>query len=67
MPHVGHKTVNEGWVPCQPSLGVAILAVIVARFAWRLFHPVAMPDALAKSELVAWRFTYLTPYALALA
>ena len=44
MPHIGRKTLDEGWVHWHLILGAVILAVIVARFAWRLFHPVAMAD-----------------------
>ena len=44
MPHIGRKTLDEGWVDWHLSLGALILAVIVARFVWRLFHHVPLPD-----------------------
>ena len=64
MPHIGRKTLNEGWVSWHLSIGAAILAVIVARFVWRLFYPVGLPDALPKWELMLTRFIHLTLYAL---
>ena len=64
MPHIGRKTLDEGWVSWHLSVGAAILAVIVARFVWRLFHPVALPDTLQKWEIALSRFTHFTLYAL---
>ena len=40
MPHIGRKTLNEGWVSWHFSVGAAILFFIVIRLAWRVFHPV---------------------------
>jgi cytochrome b561 len=67
MPHIGRKTLNEGWVNWHLSLGALILAVIVARFVWRLFHHVALPDDLPGWETALSRFTHLTLYALVFA
>ena len=64
MPHIGRKTLDEGWVNIHLSLGAAILAVIVARFLWRLFHPVALADGLSGWELALSRITHLSLYAL---
>jgi cytochrome b561 len=62
MPHIGRKTLDEGWVHWHLSVGAAILAVIVARFAWRLFNPVA-----SGWELVLSRITHLSLYVLVFA
>lgn len=64
MPHIGRKTLDEGWVAWHLSIGAAILLVIVLRFAWRLFHPVALADGLTGWELILSRFTHLALYAL---
>jgi len=64
MPHIGKKTLDEGWVHWHFLVGAVILLVIVARFAWRLFHPVALADGLTGWELVLSRFTHLMLYAL---
>ena len=64
MPHIGRKTVDEGWVSWHFSIGAAILLVIVLRFVWRLAHPVTLPDALAPWELIVSRFTHYTLYGL---
>jgi cytochrome b561 len=64
MPHIGRKTVNEGWVSWHFSIGAAILAVIVARFLWRLFNPVAPAIGLAPWEAALSRFTHFALYAL---
>jgi cytochrome b561 len=64
MPHIGRKTLDESWVHWHLLVGAVILLVIVARFAWRLFHPVALADGLSGWELVLSRITHLTLYAL---
>ena len=64
MPHIGRKTLDEGWVNWHLSLGAAILAVIVARFVWRLFHHVSLPADMPGWEIALSRFTHLTLYAL---
>ena len=64
MPHIGRKTLDEGWVHWHLLVGTVILFVIVARFVWRLSHPVALADGLAGWELVLSRITHLTLYAL---
>ncbi|HUE65518.1 MAG TPA: cytochrome b [Rhizomicrobium sp.] len=67
MPHIGRKTLDEGWVHWHFLVGAVILLVIVLRFAWRLFHPVALADGLSGWELVLSRMTHLTLYALVFA
>jgi cytochrome b561 len=64
MPHIGRGTLDEGWVHWHLVIGAAILAVIVLRFVWRLFHPVALADNLAPWEMALSRITHLALYAL---
>jgi len=67
MPHIGRKTLNEGWVNWHLSIGAAILFVIVLRFAWRLMAPVSLPADLPPWEYYLSRFTHLMLYLLVLA
>src|SRR6185312_13882659 len=67
MPHIGRNTLDEGWVNWHLSLGALIMAVIVARFVWRLFHHVPLPDQMPGWEIALSRFTHLTLYALVFA
>jgi cytochrome b561 len=67
MPHIGRKTLNEGWVNWHLSIGAAILLVIVLRLAWRLLVPVALPTTLAPWEYYLSRFTHWMLYLLVLA
>lgn len=64
MPHIGRNTLDESWVHWHLLVGAAIFAVIVARFAWRLFHPVALADGLTGWERWLSRVTHLSLYAL---
>jgi len=64
MPHIGRKTLNEGWVSWHLSIGAAILLVIVARFLWRIFNPVAPYEVLEAWEYWLSRITHLALYAL---
>jgi len=64
MPHIGRKTLDEGWVHWHLLVGAVILPVIVLRFIWRLLHPVKLPDALSPWELVLSRFTHNALYIL---
>src|ERR1700744_2672342 len=64
MPHIGKKTLDQGWVHWHLLVGAVILLVIVLRFVWRLLHPVRLPDALAAWELILSRFTHYTLYLL---
>jgi len=50
MPHIGRKTLNEGWVNWHFSVGAAILFFIVIRVVWRLLHPVPQPASLSPVE-----------------
>jgi cytochrome b561 len=42
MPHIGNKTIDEGWVAWHISLGAAILFFIVLRLIWRIVSPVPL-------------------------
>jgi cytochrome b561 len=64
MPHIGRKTLDEGWVHWHLLVGAVILLVIVLRFIWRLLHPVKLSDALSPWELVLSRVTHNTLYIL---
>lgn len=64
MPHIGRNTQDEGWVAWHFSIGAAILFVIVLRFVWRLFFPVAISADLPGWEKSAARATHLILYAL---
>ncbi len=67
MPHIGRKTLDEGFVAWHLSIGAAILFVIVLRLVWRLAYPVALPSTLQLWEIYASRFTHGMLYALVLA
>jgi cytochrome b561 len=67
MPHIGRKTVNEGWVSWHFSVGAAILFFIVLRLVWRLLHPVPQLPTLAPWERLVSGFTHWALYLLVLA
>src|ERR1700761_4930650 len=64
MPHIGRKTVDEGWVAWHLSIGAAILLAIVLRFLWRLAHPVPLSSELPPLERTLVHVTHLALYAL---
>jgi cytochrome b561 len=66
MPHIGRKTVDEGWVSWHFSVGAAILFFIVIRLAWRLLHPVPQHPSLAPWERLAFGITHWSLYLLVL-
>jgi cytochrome b561 len=66
MPHIGRKTLDEGYVAWHLSIGAAILLVIVLRLMWRLLFPVALPTGMPAWELLLSRITHLALYALVL-
>jgi cytochrome b561 len=66
MPHIGRKTVNEGWVSWHFSVGAAILFFIVLRLVWRLLHPVPQLPTLTPWERVLAGFTHWVLYILVL-
>jgi cytochrome b561 len=67
MPHIGRKTLNEGWVNWHFSVGAAILFFIVIRLVWRLLHPVPQLATLAPWERVVSGLTHWALYLLVLA
>lgn len=67
MPHIGRKTVNEGWVSWHFSVGAAILFFIVLRLVWRLLHPVPQLPTLAPWERLVSGITHWALYLLVLA
>lgn len=67
MPHIGRKTVDEGWVAWHFSVGAAILFFIVIRLAWRLLYPVPQLSDLAPWERLVSGITHWSLYLLVLA
>jgi cytochrome b561 len=66
MPHIGRKTLNEGWVSWHFSVGAAILFFIVIRLVWRLLHPVPQPATFSPVERVISGLTHWALYLLIL-
>jgi len=66
MPHIGRKTLNEGWVNWHFSVGASILFFIVIRLIWRLLHPVPQLPTLAPWERKLTGFIHRALYALVL-
>ena len=66
MPHIGRKTVNEGWVSWHFSVGAAILFFIVLRLVWRMLHPVPQLPTLAPWEKLLSGLTHWALYILVL-
>jgi cytochrome b561 len=67
MPHIGRKTLDEGWVAWHFSVGAAILFFIVLRLLWRLFHPVPLLPTMTRTERLLSGITHWTLYGLVLA
>jgi cytochrome b561 len=67
MPHIGRKTLNEGWVSWHFSVGAAILFFIVIRLVWRLLRPVPQLPTLAPWEKLLSGVTHWALYLLILA
>src|SRR5580704_11791693 len=67
MPHIGRKTLDEGWVSWHFSVGAAILFFIVIRLVWRLLHPVPLIPTMAPWERAVSGFTHWALYLLVLA
>ena len=66
MPHIGRKTLNEGWVNWHFSLGAAILFFIVVRLAWRLLNPVPPSAELTSGEKILSALVHWALYLLVL-
>ena len=67
MPHIGRKTLDDGWVSWHFSVGAAILFFIVIRLMWRLFHPVPQLPTLEPWEKLVSGITHWALYLLVLA
>jgi cytochrome b561 len=67
MPHIGRKTLNEGWVSWHFSVGAAILFFIVIRLIWRLLYPVPLLPTLPPWEKCLAGVTHWALYLLVLA
>jgi cytochrome b561 len=67
MPHIGRKTLDEGWVAWHLSIGAAILLVIALRLLWRLGYPVPIPATIAPWERRLATLTHWALYALVFA
>jgi cytochrome b561 len=66
MPHIGRKTLNEGWVSWHFSVGAAILFFIIIRLVWRLLHPVPQSATFSPVERVISGLTHWALYLLVL-
>ena len=67
MPHIGRRTLDEGWVAWHFSVGAAILFFIIVRLIWRLMHPVPQLQTLAPWEKLLSGVTHWALYILVLA
>ena len=68
MPEIGRGTRSEGLVSWHLSVGATILAVAVARLAWRLSHkPPPPPEDLPRALQLLSRLTHALLYALLIA
>ena len=66
MPHIGRRTLDEGWVAWHFSVGAAILFFIIVRLIWRLMHPVPQLQTLAPWEKLLSGVTHWALYILVL-
>jgi cytochrome b561 len=66
MPHIGRKTLDEGWVAWHFSVGAAILFFIIIRLMWRLLHPVPQLSTLTPFERVVSGLIHWALYLLVL-
>jgi len=64
MPHIGNKTLDEGWVHWHFLVGTSILFFLVLRFAWRLISPVPAEPDLPTWQLHLSRLTHVMLYVL---
>ncbi len=66
MPHIGRNTPNTGLVNLHLSFGALIFLVVIARWVWRLTHPVPqMPELTLWQRRLSWA-THLSIYAVLL-
>ncbi len=65
MPEIGRGSVPTGLIGWHLSVGVAILAMMVVRLAWRLTHPAPPASALLPAALaILSRVTHFLLYAV---
>lgn len=65
MPQIGRGSVPTGLIGWHLSVGVAILAVMIVRLAWRLTHPAPpAPTDLSPALAVLSRATHYLLYAV---
>lgn len=65
MPDIGRDSVPTGLIGWHLSVGAAILAVMIVRFAWRLTHPAPpAPADLAPALATLSRVTHYLLYAV---
>jgi cytochrome b561 len=67
MPHIGRRTLDEGWVAWHFSVGAAILFFIVIRLIWRVIHPVPLIPTMTYWEKIIAGITHWSLYGLVLA
>ena len=65
MPHIGGKTLDEGWVAWHFEIGSAILFFVLLRLAWKVMRPVPLADMPGWQTRLA-SFTHIGLYTLIL-
>jgi len=63
MPHVGGKTLPVGLIFWHVSIGMLLLAVLLARLVWRLVHPVPLLGGVPPWQNWTARVTHVLLYA----
>jgi len=66
MPHIGRNTPNTGLVNLHLSFGALIFFVVVARWLWRLTHPVPSMRELTRWQRTLSWVTHISIYAVLL-
>ena len=66
MPHIGRHTQDEGLVAWHIVIGAAIIPAILLQLAWRLTHPVRLPE-MPDWQIWAARLTHWMLYVLVIA
>ena len=66
MPHIGRKTLDEGWVAWHFVVGGLILFFIIIRIVWRLIHPVPLLPTMEPWERRLSGITHWALYVLVL-
>lgn len=66
MPHIGRHTEDAGLVAWHILIGAAILLAVFLQLAWRLTHPVRLPEMPTWQTWLA-RLTHILLYGLVIA